>query len=304
MAEQSPSTSRHGDPDPSTFSRVRPRLFGIAYRMLGNSAEAEDVVQDVWLRWQSADRSDVLDPTAFLVTTTTRTAINATQSARARRETYVGPWLPEPIDTTHNPELGVERGEALELAVLTLLEKLTPTERAAYVLREAFDYSHKEVAEILQIEEANARQLVARARQRVSEERRTPVSSTEQRRLLEAFVAAAQLGDRAGLERLFAADVLSRTDGNGVARAAKAPVQGRERVAQFIASFAPIFWPGTQISWLEANGRPAFVVSQDGAPLAFGTVDASERGIEQIYWVMAPEKLTHVAVGAAPLALE
>lgn len=304
MAEQFPSTSRHGDSEASTFSRVRPRLFGIAYRMLGSSAEAEDVVQDVWLRWQAADRREVLDPTAFLVTTTTRAAINATQSARARRETYVGPWLPEPIDTTNDPEEGVGRGEALELAVLTLLEKLSPMERAAYVLREAFDYSHKEVAEILQIEEANARQLVARARQHVSEERRVPVSSSEQRRLLEAFVAAAQLGDRAGLERLFAADVLSRTDGNGVARAAKAPVQGRERVARFIASFAPAFWPGTKIAFIEANGRPAFVVSQDGAPIAFATVDASDQGIEQIYWVMAPEKLKHVTAGAAPLAFE
>ena len=124
----------------SAFLSVRPRLFGIAYRMLGSAAEAEDIVQDVWVRWQTADRSVVRDAAAFLVTTATRLAINVMQSARSRRETYVGPWLPEPVDTSADPGLGAERGEALELGVLVLLEKLSPTERAAYILREAFDY--------------------------------------------------------------------------------------------------------------------------------------------------------------------
>src|SRR6476660_721033 len=128
----------------SIFNGLRARLFGIAYRMLGSAAEAEDVVQDTWLRWQATDRSVVLDPTAFLVTTTTRLAINVAQSARARRETYVCPWLPEPVDTSADPALGAERGEALEFAVLLLLERLPPVERAAYVLREAFDYPYDE----------------------------------------------------------------------------------------------------------------------------------------------------------------
>src|SRR5262245_35163674 len=122
------------------FAAVRPRLFGIAYRMLGTAVEAEDVVQEAWLRWQAADRGAVRDPEAFLVTTTTRLALNVVQSARKRRETYIGPWLPEPVDTRDDPELGAERREALALAVLVLLEKLSPAERAAYVLREAFDY--------------------------------------------------------------------------------------------------------------------------------------------------------------------
>src|SRR3954469_11104682 len=126
----------------SVFASVRPRLFGIAYRMLGSATEAEDIVQEVWLRWQGCDRSEVLDAPAFLATTTTRLAINAAQSARSRRETYLGPWLPEPVDTSADPPLGAERGEALELAVLLLLEHLSPTERAAYVLREAFDYPY------------------------------------------------------------------------------------------------------------------------------------------------------------------
>ena len=188
----------------SAFMSVRPRLFGIAYRMLGSAAEAEDIVQDVWVRWQTADRSLVRDAAAFLVTTATRLAINVMQSARSRRETYVGPWLPEPVDTSADPGLGAERGEALELGVLVLLEKLSPTERAAYILREAFDYTYRDIANVLRLEEANARQVVTRARQHVANGRRMPANSTEQRRLLEAFIAAAQNGDVAGLEGLFA----------------------------------------------------------------------------------------------------
>src|SRR3954466_2343841 len=200
----------------SDFFSVRPRLFGIAYRMLGSAAEAEDIVQDVWLRWQATDRSVVVDPPAFLATTATRLAINFAQSARSRHETYVGPRLPEPVDTSTDPQLGAERGEALEFAVLLLLEKLSPTERAAYVLREAFDYPYRQIAEILQLEEANTRQLVTRARQHITDGRRTPVSPAEQRRLLEAFIAAARKGDLPALEGLLAADVISQSDGGGI----------------------------------------------------------------------------------------
>jgi RNA polymerase sigma factor (sigma-70 family) len=193
----------------STFLRVRPRLFGIAYRMLGSAAEAEDIVQDVWIRWQTADRSLVRDAAALLATTTTRLAINVMQSARSRRETYVGPWLPDPVDTSADPGLGAERGEALELGVLVLLEKLSPTERAAYILREAFDYAYRDIAIVLRLEEANARQVVTRARQHVANGRRMRASATQQRRLLDAFIAAAQNGEVAGLEGLFASDVAS-----------------------------------------------------------------------------------------------
>jgi RNA polymerase sigma-70 factor (ECF subfamily) len=205
----------------SAFLSVRPRLFGIAYRMLGSAAEAEDIVQDVWVRWQTADRSQVRDAAAFLMTTTTRLAINVMQSARSRRETYVGPWLPEPVDTSADPRLGAERGEALAFGVLMLLEKLTPTERAAYVLREAFDYAYRDIANVLRLEEANARQVVTRARQHVANGRKMPANSTEQRRLLVAFIAAAQDGDVAGLEGLFASEVVSTADGRGLVRAAR-----------------------------------------------------------------------------------
>jgi RNA polymerase sigma factor (sigma-70 family) len=201
------SKTRTHDDGLSAFMHVRRRLFGIAYRMLGSRAEAEDIVQDVWLRWQTADRSLVRDAAAFLATTTTRLAINVMQSARARRETYVGTWLPEPVDTTADPGLGAERGEALELGVLVLLEKLSPMERAAYILREAFDYPYRDIANVLCLQEPNARQVVTRARQQVANGRGVPASSTEQSRLLGAFIAAAQNGEVAALEGLFASAI-------------------------------------------------------------------------------------------------
>ena len=192
--------------------------------MLGSVAEAEDVVQDVWTRWQTTDRTTVRDPVAFLATTTTRLTINVLQSARTRHETYMGPWLPEPVDTSADPLLGAERGEALEIAVLMLLERLSPAERAAYVLREAFNYPFKDIAEVLHVEEASARQLATRARQHVMDGQRARASTAEQRRLLDAFILAAQSGDVAALERLFAADVVSYADGGGFIRAAQSPV--------------------------------------------------------------------------------
>src|ERR1700743_2138131 len=176
--ERHPDTSSL-DGATTVFLGTRSRLFGIAYRMLGTVAEAEDAVQETWVRWQNADRADVLDPVAYLVSVTTRIAINISQLAHSRRETYVGPWLPEPVDTSADPTLGAERGEALELAVLLLLEKLPPAERAAYVLREAFDYSYSEIANMLQITEVNTRQLFTRARKHIADERRTPANVAE-----------------------------------------------------------------------------------------------------------------------------
>ena len=181
-------SSEHDD-GISAFVPVRPRLFGIAYRMLGNAAEAEDIVQEVWLRWQSTNRSAVENPPAFLATTTTRLCINLAQSAHTRRETCVEKWLPEPVDTRCDPGLCAERGEALKLALLVLVENLSPTERAAYVLREAFDYPYRQIADFLQMEEANVRQLVCRARKHIADGRRTRVNSGEKGRLLEALAA-------------------------------------------------------------------------------------------------------------------
>lgn len=283
------------DQDLSAFFSVRPRLFGIAYRMLGSAAEADDLVQDVWVRWQTTDRSTVQDPPAYLVTTATRLAINLIQSARARRETYVGTWLPEPVDTSADPRLGAERAEALEFAVLLLLEKLTPAERAAYVLREAFDYAHEQIAKVLQISEDNARQLVSRARKHITEGRRRPATSAQQCLLLEKFVAAAQDGDLGALERLFTSDVVSYSDGGGVVRAAQKPVAGRERVATFISAVTH-FWTGVTLSFVEANGQGCVLMLRDGHAAAMATVGASDDGIHQIMWFMRPSKLAGISL--------
>ena len=283
--------ARAHDEGLEAFVSVRPRLFGIAYRMLGSAAEAEDIVQDVWLRWQSTKRSVIANPSAYLATTTTRLCINAATCARVRRETYVGPWLPEPVDTREDPRLGAEREEALKLAVLVLLEKLSPTERAAYVLREAFDYPYRRIAEILRTEEANVRQLVSRARKHVEEGRRTTVSSAEQGRLLDAFLDAARRGDMAALEGLFAEDVISYSDGGGMVRAARLPLFGRERIAKFIAAVAAHFYNSVTFSRIEINGQAAGLILREGKVVALATIDASERGIHQIMWLMRPSKL-------------
>ena len=286
-------TGEHDD-GLSAFAPVRPRLFGIAYRMLGSAAEAEDIVQDVWLRWQSMNRSAVENPPAYLATTTTRLCINLSQSARSRRESYVGTWLPEPVDTSADPRIGAERGEALKFAVLLLLEKLSPTERAAYVLREAFDYPYREIADILQMEEANVRQLVSRARKHIADGRRASVSLNEQRRFLEAFVSAAQNGDMTALEGLFAEDVVSYSDGGGLVRAAGVPVSGRNRVATFIASISKWCWKGVTLSWVETNGQAVVLVLRDGVPFGL-TIDASAQGINEIMWFLRPSKLAAIS---------
>jgi RNA polymerase sigma-70 factor (ECF subfamily) len=223
----------------AVFVHHRKRLFGIAYRILGSTVEAEDVVQEVWLRWHKTDRSVVLSPAAFLSSATTRLAINVAQSARMRRETYIGPWLPEPVDTGADPEVGAERAEAVEMALLLVLEKLTPVERAAYVLREAFDYAYAEIADMLEVSLVNVRKIVSRARRHLLDERRETVDAAEHRRFLGAFVSAARTGDVASLEALLAPDVVSLSDGNGMRGCARVHVQGRARVARLAIQADP-----------------------------------------------------------------
>jgi RNA polymerase sigma-70 factor (ECF subfamily) len=198
------------------FQAARPRLFGIAYRVLGSASEAEDVVQETWFRWHGADRGNVRDVAAFLATTTMRLAINVSQSARARRETCVDTWLVDQVDAAANPSADAEQGEALEAGVRMLTQKLTPPERAAYVLREAFDHPYAHIAQVLALSDANARQLVTRARRRLCGEHRRPVGATDHQRLLDALVAAAQTGDLATLEQVLTA----RAPGGSVVRVA------------------------------------------------------------------------------------
>ncbi|MEV0227266.1 RNA polymerase sigma-70 factor [Streptomyces sp. NPDC050704] len=287
--ESSPTESTL-DQAVAVFVELRPRLFGIAYRVLGSAVEAEDVVQEVWLRWQKTDRSVVVSPAAFLSSATTRLAINVAQSARVRRETYIGPWLPEPIDTSSDPEVGAQRAEALEMALLLVLEKLNPTERAAYVLREAFDYAYAEIAEILQLSPVNVRKIVSRARKHLAAGERETVDTAEHRRLLEAFVAAAQTGDIASLEALLTPDAVSLSDGNGLRGAARVPVLGRARVAN-LSTANSWFWPTADVRPVQANGRAGVMIYRDGQPATFMTVGVSEAGIHQVMWVFTPSKI-------------
>ena len=283
----------------TVFDVHRRRLFGIAYRMLSSVADAEDIVQETWIRWQGADRSQIREPAAFLTTVATRLSINILQSSHTRREKYIGPWLPEPVNTDDDPALGAERAEALQFAMLLTLEKLTPTERAAYILREAFDYPYPRIAEVISCSVVSARQLVSRARAHLSSTRTTTVEPAAQRRLLEAFLTAARQGDTQELEALFAADVVSYTDGNGVKLAARIPVIGRGRVAKFVAAFAHHFWTGKTIGWVHVNGQPAATLTENGKVTTMVTVSTSADGIHQLLWVMNPEKLGHVTAVSA-----
>jgi RNA polymerase sigma-70 factor, ECF subfamily len=193
----------------ASFQAVRPRLFGIAYRTLESAADADDVVQDAWIRWQGTDRTKVRDTAAFLATTTKRLALNVAQSARVRRETSIDPSHPELVEAQADPVHGAEQGEALALALRMLMERLSAGERAAYLLREAFDYPYRRIARVLATSEANARQLVTRARLRLASEPRRRVSAGEHQRFVDAFVDAAQTGELATLEQLLAAHVVT-----------------------------------------------------------------------------------------------
>jgi RNA polymerase sigma-70 factor (TIGR02957 family) len=285
----------------AVFTALRPRLFGIAYRMLSSVTEAEDLVQEVWLRWQTTDRGVVANPAAFLATTTTRLAINSLQSARVRRETYIGPWLPEPVDTSADPYLGAERAEALEFAALLLMEKLTPTERAAYVLREAFDYPYGQIADILQSTEPAVRQLVSRARRHMTEQRRTPATATAQRELLAAFLNAARSGDMTALERLFTPEVTSLSDGNGAVRVSRTPVVGLSRVGRYVAAISTWLWKDLDVRWVDTNGQTSVVLRNTDTrrPVhAVFTVTGTADGIDRLLWFMNPEKFAAVSAPA------
>jgi RNA polymerase sigma-70 factor (ECF subfamily) len=195
-----PASAASLDEAVAVFVALRPRLFGIAFRMLGNAAEAEDVVQEVWMRWQRTDRAAVVSPAAFLSRATTRLAINVTQSAWSRRRHYLDPLLPEPVDPGADPEARVQRAEDLDHALLLILGNLTPAEQAVYILREAFDYTYADIADMLRLSPVNVRKIASRARLRLRATPRETVATREHRRLRAAFVAAARDGDIASLE--------------------------------------------------------------------------------------------------------
>jgi RNA polymerase sigma-70 factor (ECF subfamily) len=278
------------------FERLRGRLFGIAYRMTGAATDAEEILQDAWLRWQDADRTAVRDPDAYLAKIVTNLSIKQLTSARARRELYVGEWLPEPVLTGRAEFDALEvvaQRDSVSFALLLLLERLTPAERAAYVLHEAFGYSHREVAELIGTTDANARQLLSRARKRVTagSRRQQAVDRAEWRELVDRFLAAAQSGEVEQLERLLAEDVVSTADGGGKVIAARNPVVGRTMVARYLIGTLQKFGAGFVLRFAEANGEPALVAEGPDGLMAVCFIEAGPQGVSDLRFVLNPDKL-------------
>ncbi|SDH96479.1 RNA polymerase, sigma subunit, ECF family [Actinokineospora alba] len=277
------------------FEAQRSRLFGIAYRMLGSATEAEDIVQETYLRWSQADGVDT--PSAWLATVVTNLCLNHLTSARARRERYVGPWLPESVATADGalgPVDTAERRESVSFALLVLLEQLTPVERAVFVLREAFAYPHADVAAVLGLSEANSRQLHRRARQRLAgHQPRT--SASRDRELLERFLAAASEGDVAGLERMLAADATSWADGGGKVNAARRPVVGANKVARYLIGLLRRFNAATTATFVEVNGDLAVLGWVDETPLGLFAPQIEGDRVVTLRIVANPDKLTYLA---------
>jgi len=277
------------------FAACRPRLLGIAYAMLGELTEAEDIVQDAWLRWDQADKDAVRKPEAFLVTVTTRLALGRLRSARARREVYVGPWLPEPLVTdAETPETKAIESERLNLALLGALERLNPAERAALVLRDVFDLEYAEIADVLDKTPANVRQIAKRARDHAGDSsRRRTVSEGERQRLADAFLAAAVSGDVDRIRDLLATDAVMYSDGGGVVSAARKPINGADKIARFMVGVQrKAAYPADPVfTRVLVNGDPG--VRMDSAADGFLSIIAIEvagDAVQAIRFFTNPER--------------
>ncbi len=286
------------------FEEHRNLLFAVAYRMLGSAADAEDAVQDAWLRWSSADRSDVSDPRAYLVRITTNVALDRLRSAKARRETYVGPWLPEPMLTSPDVAEEAELSESVSMAMLVVLETLSPLERAVFVLREVFGYPYAEIAEALDRSEASVRQLGTRARKHVEARRpRFEAGGAQRRRATERFLEAVVGGDVNRLLEALAPDVALWTDGGGKVRAARRVIHGADKVGRWIAGIMGKPYQGVdpadmRMRRVDLNGEPALVVDGPDRPLSTITLDFDDQGLVRAIHVVAnPDKLRALAVG-------
>jgi RNA polymerase sigma factor (sigma-70 family) len=287
------------------FERHRPRLFGLAYRMLGTPADAEDVLHDAWLRLHAQDLAALEDPEAWLVTVATRLALDRLRRAKAERDHYTGPWLPEPlVAESEHPDAAFERGETLTLSFLLLLERLGPEERAAFLLHEVFDYSHAEAAAILDIGQDACRQRVHRAKSRLREGRpRFSVDAVAQKRLLQRFVAAMAEPTLDTLRALFAEDAVHISDGGGLARATLRPLQGADRLARLYLQLARNFGgPGLRYELVTLNGAPALLLL-DGATLASAMwIESDGERITAIHALRHPGKLARLLAVTKPTA--
>ncbi|MEV5314292.1 MULTISPECIES: RNA polymerase sigma-70 factor [unclassified Streptomyces] len=284
------------------FEEHRPLLLGVAYRMLGRVADAEDVVQDAWLRWAGADRSGVREARAYLVRITTRLAIDRLRQIKARGETYVGPWLPEPYVTAHEEAVPdtAERAvlaDSVSLAVLVVLESLSPLERAVFVLREAFGYPYAEIAALLDRGEPAVRQMAGRARKHVDERRpRYDVDPAQRRDLTERFLNAAAEGDLEGLMALLAPDVRLVGDSGGKSRAPLRELETADKVGRFLIG-AAAQTGSVSFRFLEVNGGPAVLVTDDGRPDSVLQLDVLDGRVQAVYIIRNPDKLRSVAAG-------
>ena len=280
-------------------------MFAVAYRMLGAVQDAEDAVQDAWLRWSAAPRSEVASPRAYLARIVVSAALDRLRSARARREAYIGPWLPEPLLTEARPDPAerAELAESVSVAMLVVLESLAPAERAVFVLREVFGFSYAEIGAALGRSDAAVRQLGHRAREHVQARRpRFDVDRSQQREVTQRFLAAAVGGDIEGLMTVLAPDVTLLTDGGGKARAALRPITGADKVARFLAAISSQPYMGTEISGMslevvEINGGPGTLVTAGGQAIAVLTLTVTDGRIAAIQALVNPDKLSAITAG-------
>ena len=320
MAKKTESAENSPDPiSAEVFEIHRPKLFGIAYRMLGTVTEAEDAVQDTYLRWrlalqrnsiqleetskanvQAAIPERVDNPEAYLVTIITRLCIDNLKSARAKRESYIGPWLPEPLITepVAGPEIQQELAETLSFAFMMLLEQLSPAERAVYILREAFNFKHQEIADILGRSTADSRQLNKRARTQLQQPgRRYAATDADQEQLFNKFLAAAAGEDMQPLFDFLAEDIVAHTDGGGKVRAALKVLVGKPRVIEFVRRVLPGQESTSELSLCKVNGKPAIKQTLDGNLTAIVTVQFVNAKVQQLFIVRNPEKLSRATLG-------
>ena len=280
------------------FNRHRRRLYGIAYRMLGSKADAEDMVQEAYVRWHQADVERVQTPEAWLVTTVTRLCIDRLRVARTEREAYVGPWLPEPLVTeSEQPERHAELASDLSVAFLVMLERLGPEERAAFLLHEVFDSDYPDIARILGKSEAACRQIVHRARERARQDRpRFQVSEFARKRLLERFMAALRARDESAMLALMAEDVTWTSDGGGKAKAARKIVKSAEHVARFVIGVWRRYLDRATHHFVSINGEPGIVMCVGGEAKSVMSVETDGLRILAVYAMLNPDKLKGIAI--------
>lgn len=279
------------------FERNRPRLTGVAYGMLGSVMEAEDVLQEAYLRWQGIDLADIDSPEAYLTTITTRLAMDRLKSAQVRRETYVGPWLPEPLVSAfaEDPADVVTEAESLSMTLLMALEGLTPIERAVLLLREVFDLDYTEIADIVDKSPANSRQIAKRAREKAATGRRpTPNDLEVESRIISRYLEEISKGDVEGVASVFAEDVVLWSDGGGKARAARHALYGAQRVARHLVGVRPQTPEGTEIRLTRVNGQPAILGVLDGRVIGSISFEIDEGQVIAVHAVLNPDKLDHL----------